>query len=192
MLNRKLCQFKCSFLALDPRACALQRREVITPNSSKLNGVKLLFSAWLFIKQCQSCGKNHPASPRASHYFVVQSARQSRTARGRSSYRRESTYSHMQVNLRVYSELFSALLNIFASTPSRNRTYNCPLGGGCYIHLTMRAKSGLCSISRRFLFYPVITDIFSKHRLYLISPKEGLSRCGRSGHRQQSGNRLVF
>ncbi len=53
-----------------------------------------------------------------------------------------------------------------------------PLGGGCYIHLTMRAKSGLCSISRRFLFYPVITDIFSKHRLYLISPKEGLSRCG--------------
>ena len=68
----------------------------------------------------------------------------------------------------------------------------CPLGGGCYIHLTMRAKSGLCSISRRFLFYPVITDIFSKHRLYLISPKEGLSRCGRSGHRQQSGNRLVF
>ena len=45
----------------------------------------------------------------------------------------------MQVNLRVYSELFSALLNIFASTPSRNRTYNCPLGGGCYIHLTMRA-----------------------------------------------------
>ncbi len=170
--------------------------------------------------QCQSCGKNHPASPRASHYktkeieknlsklnffyflcfallhfsryFVVQSARQSRTARGRSSYRRESTYSHMQVNLRVYSELFSALLNIFASTPSRNRTYNCPLGGGCYIHLTMRAKSGLCSISRRFLFYPVITDIFSKHRLYLISPKEGLSRCGRSGHRQQSGNRLDF
>ena len=114
------------------------------------------FSARLFIKQCQSCGKNHPASPRASHYktkeieknliklnffyfpcfallnfsryFVVQSARQSRSARGRSSYRKESTYSHMQVNLRVYSELFSALLNIFASTPSRNRTYNCPLG----------------------------------------------------------------
>ena len=74
-----------------------------------------------------------------SRYFVVQSARQSRTARGRSSYRRESTYSHMQVNLRVYSELFSALLNIFASTPSRNRTYNCPLGGGCYIHLTTEA-----------------------------------------------------
>ena len=125
------------------------------------------FSARLFIKQCQSCGKNHPASPRASHYktkeieknliklnffyfpcfallnfsryFVVQSARQSWSARGRSSYRKESTYSHMQVNLRVYSELFSALLNIFASTPSRNRTYNCPLGGGCYIHLTMRA-----------------------------------------------------
>ena len=95
-----------------------------------------LFSARLFIKQCQSCGKNHPASPRASHYktkeieknliklnffyfpcfalfyssryFVVQSARQSRSARGRSSYRKEPTYSHMQVNLRVYSELFSA------------------------------------------------------------------------------------
>ena len=126
-----------------------------------------LFSARLFIKQCQSCGKNHPASPRASHYktkemekilsklnffyflcfallhfsryFVVQPARQSRSARGRSPYRKELTYSHMQVNLRVYSELFSALLNIFASTPSRNRTYNCPLGGGCYIHLTMRA-----------------------------------------------------
>ena len=43
-------------------------------------------------------------------------------------HRKELTYSHMQVNLRVYSELFSALLNIFASTPSRNRTYNCPLG----------------------------------------------------------------
>ena len=24
-------------------------------------------------------------------------------------------------------------------TPNRNRTYNCPLGGGCYIHLTMEA-----------------------------------------------------
>ena len=69
-----------------------------------------------------------PNSLNSSRYFVVQSARQSRSARGRSSYRKESTYSHMQVNLRVYSELFSALLNIFASTPSRNRTYNCPLG----------------------------------------------------------------
>lgn len=104
-----------------------------------------LFSERLFIKQCQSCGKNHPASPRASHYktkeieknlsklnffyflcfallhfsryFVVQPARQSRSARGRSSYRKELTYSHMQVNLRVYSELFSALLNIM----SKNR-----------------------------------------------------------------------
>ena len=24
-------------------------------------------------------------------------------------------------------------------TPCRNRTYNCPLGGGCYIHLTKEA-----------------------------------------------------
>ena len=124
-----------------------------------------------------------PKSLHFSRYFVMQPARQSRSARGRSSYRKESTYSHMQVNLRVYSELFSARLFIkqcqscgknhpasprashyktkeieknlsklnfflfllfcialfFASTPSRNRTYNCPLGGGCYIHLTMRA-----------------------------------------------------
>ena len=24
-------------------------------------------------------------------------------------------------------------------TPNGNRTHNCPLGGGCYIHLTMEA-----------------------------------------------------
>lgn len=53
-----------------------------------------------------------PKSLHSSRYFVVQSARQSRSARGRSSYRKESTYSHMQVNLRVYSALFSARLFI--------------------------------------------------------------------------------
>ena len=47
-----------------------------------------------------------------SRYFVVQPARQSRSARGRSPYRKEPTYSHMQVNLRVYSALFSARLFI--------------------------------------------------------------------------------
>ena len=53
-----------------------------------------------------------PKSLNSSRYFVVQSARQSRSVRGRSSYRKESTYSHMQVNLRVYSALFSARLFI--------------------------------------------------------------------------------
>ena len=96
-----------------------------------------------FRKKVIAGSKTSSISPKAlnsSRYFVVQPARQSRSARGRSSYRKESTYSHMQVNLRVYSELFSALLNIFASTPSRNRTYNCPLGGGCYIHLTTESN----------------------------------------------------
>ena len=27
----------------------------------------------------------------------------------------------------------------FFGTHNRNRTYNCPLGGDCYIHLTMQA-----------------------------------------------------
>ena len=113
-----------------------------------------------------------PKSLNFLQYFVVQSARQSRSVHGRSSYRKEPTYSHMQVNLRAYSALFSARLFIkqcqscgknhpasprashyktkeieknlsklnffyfflfciasfFVSTPSRNRTYNCPLG----------------------------------------------------------------
>ena len=34
-----------------------------------------------------------------------------------------------------------------SGTPSRNRTYNGPLGGGCYIHLTMEAYFSI------FLFY---------------------------------------
>ena len=34
----------------------------------------------------------------------------------------------------------STFVNGFSfGTPSRNRTCNCPLGGGCYIHLTMQA-----------------------------------------------------
>ena len=34
-----------------------------------------------------------------------------------------------------------------AGTPCRNRTYNCPLGGGCYIHLTKEACSTFNSIT---------------------------------------------
>lgn len=36
---------------------------------------------------------------------------------------------------------YFAHLNAFASTPSWNRTSNSPLGGVCYIHLTMGANA---------------------------------------------------
>ena len=65
-----------------------------------------------FRKKVIAGSKTSSISPKAlnfSRYFVVQPARQSRSGCGRSSYRKESTYSHMQV---VYSELFSARLFI--------------------------------------------------------------------------------
>ena len=45
------------------------------------------------------------------------------------------------------------------NTLSRNRTYNCPLGGGCYIHLTMRARKKYITIIRLlrqvfWIFFP--------------------------------------
>ena len=45
-------------------------------------------------------------------------------------------------------------------TPNGNRTHNCPLGGGCYIHLTMQAYSILsCPIKRKqrnTLYFPAL------------------------------------
>ena len=121
-----------------------------------------------FRKKVLTGSKTISISPKSLHfsrYFVMQSARQSRSVRGRSSYRKESTpfYKAMPVlrenhpasprashyktkeiekNLSKLNFFLFPLFCIalfFASTPSRNRTYNCPLGGGCYIHLTMRA-----------------------------------------------------
>lgn len=39
------------------------------------------------------------------------------------------------------------------NTLSRNRTYNCPLGGGCYIHLTKETSTLIIM----YLF--IITDV---------------------------------
>ena len=52
----------------------------------------------------------------------------------------------LHLNLAVYRITYYELKaksrpsrTAFAGTPCRNRTYNCPLGGGCYIHLTKEA-----------------------------------------------------
>ena len=56
------------------------------------------------------------------------------------------------VPLRDWREKSDVLPRLFAwqnfGTPCRNRTYNCPLGGGCYIHLTKEAFKYFNSISQ--------------------------------------------
>ena len=52
---------------------------------------------------------------------------------------------------------------ILIGTPNRNRTCNCPLGGGCYIHLTMKAcvmiERFFHILKSAFLLYSIFTQI---------------------------------
>ena len=45
-------------------------------------------------------------------------------------------------------------------TPCRNRTYNCPLGGGCYIHLTKEAYHKL--------YYSIFGARFQAPAVYFV------------------------
>ena len=60
-------------------------------------------------------------------------------ARSAISYRRYITRSARNGYHWKKSPLSVDKSDFFLGTPSRNRTCNCPLGGGRYIHLTMRA-----------------------------------------------------
>ena len=87
-----------------------------------------------------------------------------------------------------WTQLFPSLLTmqyfIFASTPGRNRTHNCPLGGGCYIHLTTRAykqiqRTKLCIC----IFYKYF---FRSSTLSSFSHGRSRDRFFRSGRRLRS------
>lgn len=71
---------------------------------------------------------------------VVQSDWHNQSDHGLSPYK----ITKPQQNANKFSLLwfcYFAHLNAFASTPSWNRTSNSPLGGVCYIHLTMGANA---------------------------------------------------
>lgn len=132
-----------------------------------MGGVALYVCALRNIFAMPVLRENRPASPCASHYkaknpekmlsklnifwilhfallhfsryFVVRSAWLRQSAHRLSSYKKEKIQQFASKLSLLYFP-FLALLNIFASTPSRNRTCNSPLGGVCYIHLTMGAN----------------------------------------------------
>ena len=54
--------------------------------------------------------------------------------------------------LSIISYLRRDLSRRFFGTRNRNRTCNYPLGGGCYIHLTMQAYKGVKKIHPLFCF----------------------------------------
>ena len=54
-----------------------------------------------------------------------------------------------------------------AGTPSGNRTHNCPLGGGCYIHLTMEADQISHTIIV-YLFWRRMSSSFLKNILFIF------------------------
>ena len=123
------------------------------------------------MNQCQSCGQTQPASPRASHY------------KGKEKESKELLSKLKFFRLFPFSLCIASL---FASTPSWNRTSNSPLGGVCYIHLTMGADESRRNQPFSGKIHNII-NISSIPLPYPVSPKEDPDHFCQNDRKQPSG-----
>ena len=64
------------------------------------------------------------------------------------------------------------LQRTFFGTPDENRTHNCPLGGGCYIHLTTEAYLIFDDSRPTSIFALLRASVLGTSRELIIVPQE--------------------